>query len=309
MKGDGIDVTEEDPAWLKAKGDDFYRMGDHSSAMNAYSAALDVDDSLVSCYSNRSACYMKLSSPMDCISDCTSAIDIIRKSNTSNEDCHNIPVLIKLLLRRGIASCQLGKYEASVDDYETCLQVIKENDVNNFHVSVGALKLDIEKLKNLQETDSLKKRADAKFSHGKVREALQLYAEALLLTPLHVGCLSNRAACRMALGDLDGCIADCSMALEVFDCDDKVHHNSLVRIQDSDNLSMLASILPPRQSEKRKSWYLKTLVRRGAAEFQAGMLETAIADYSMACGMDPSNESLKTDLNNMRNCRAAQSDA
>ncbi|KAF0705806.1 hypothetical protein As57867_006896, partial [Aphanomyces stellatus] len=40
------DISESDPVWLKAKGDDFYRNKDFRSAINAYSDALSVDSSL-----------------------------------------------------------------------------------------------------------------------------------------------------------------------------------------------------------------------------------------------------------------------
>ncbi len=53
-------MSEEDPVWLKAKGDDFFRAGDCRSALNAYSAALDADETMTACLSNRAACYLKL---------------------------------------------------------------------------------------------------------------------------------------------------------------------------------------------------------------------------------------------------------
>ena len=34
-------MTEDDPRWLKAKGDDFYRSGDFLSAISAYTSAVD----------------------------------------------------------------------------------------------------------------------------------------------------------------------------------------------------------------------------------------------------------------------------
>ena len=49
--GNGVD--EEDPTWLKAKGDDFFRGGDYRSAINAYSSALDADEHMIGCYANR----------------------------------------------------------------------------------------------------------------------------------------------------------------------------------------------------------------------------------------------------------------
>lgn len=55
----GGDVSEEDPSWLKGKGDDFVRYGDFRSAINAYSAAIEADEQMTPCYSNRSICYLK----------------------------------------------------------------------------------------------------------------------------------------------------------------------------------------------------------------------------------------------------------
>lgn len=301
-----MDVTEEDPAWLKAKGDDFFRVGDYLSAMNAYSAALDADDSLIPCYSNRSACYLKLSSPADCKSDCSQAIALLeeaRKGSGKNDSTTRI--LVKMLMRRGVASCQLGLYKDAISDYQECLRVLQGNPSVNYGISVSGLESDISKLVKLDKADSLKKNADSEFSQSKIAEALELYSNALLLAPLHVGCLSNRAACKIASQDFYGCIDDCSLALDVFDSDEAMSRKKPITSGSSENLSMLTAILPARGSDKRKSWYLKTLVRRGAAYFQAGSLTEAVADYSKACAIDPTNNSLKTDLNNLRNSRSA----
>ena len=70
----GGDVTDEDPSWLKAKADDFYRGGDLLSAINAYTAALDSDESFVPVISNRSNCYLRLGRYEDCINDCSEAL-------------------------------------------------------------------------------------------------------------------------------------------------------------------------------------------------------------------------------------------
>lgn len=306
LAGNGVDITEDDPAWLKAKGDDFFRVGDYLSAMNAYSAALDVDDTLVSCFSNRSACYLKLSSPHDCRSDCSQAISLLDNdvSEVGHKCPNNIKILLKMLMRRGVANCQQGLYKEAIDDYQRSLLILHENSNVAIDVSAENLRSDMEKLIKLESADMLKKRADTKFSQGEVVEALILYSDALSEAPLHVGCLSNRAACKIARQDFSGCIHDCSVALEIFDSDDFLQKNTPIASGNSDSLSMLSAILPPRGSEKRKSWYLKTLVRRGAANFQAGNLSEAISDYGKACALDPANNSLKTDLNNLRNSRS-----
>lgn len=139
-KGNGVNISEEDPAWLKAKGDDFFRSGDSRSAISAYSSALDVDGNMIACYANRSACYLKLGLLQDCFDDCnigiqklqTESLDTLSDSSESNRELKQdietmdveskvktiLPrlqidmrtVFIKLLLRRAVTLCQLGKF-------------------------------------------------------------------------------------------------------------------------------------------------------------------------------------------------------
>ena len=72
-------MSISDPTWLKGKGDDFFRAGDVRSAINAYSAAIDADEDLTSCYSNRAACYLKLGMFVECEVDCNTAVKQIKE--------------------------------------------------------------------------------------------------------------------------------------------------------------------------------------------------------------------------------------
>ena len=89
-------MTEEDPHWLKAKGDDFFRGGDHLSALSAYDSAIEgltdllaatdpasADDwdptLLLSVYANRSACYYFRKAYEQSIADCVKVIDIFER--------------------------------------------------------------------------------------------------------------------------------------------------------------------------------------------------------------------------------------
>src|SRR3546814_16196626 len=73
----GANIEDEDPTWLKAKGDDFYRNNDFRSAVNAYSAALDIDPTHIPCLVNRSACYLQVGEAAPCVADCTKALQLI----------------------------------------------------------------------------------------------------------------------------------------------------------------------------------------------------------------------------------------
>jgi len=101
----------------------------------------------------------------------------------------------------------------------------------------------------------------------------------------------------MALADLKGCVDDCNAALALLQLDPST-------APQAGGINMLASILPPVGSDKRVTWVVKTVTRRGAAHAQLGLLDAAVDDYALAAGLDPQNEKLKTDLNNIRNHRA-----
>ena len=128
----GADVSESDPAWLKAKADDFFRAGDVRSALNAYSAAIDIDDTATPCYSNRAACYMKLGLFQECKVDCDTAIEQTLATNSKSGDKNGINHLSlnKLYLRRGTAMSQLGEFGDAIKDYSKILGILEQLDVD-----------------------------------------------------------------------------------------------------------------------------------------------------------------------------------
>jgi tetratricopeptide (TPR) repeat protein len=299
------DITEQDPSWLKAKGDDFYRGGDVRSAINAYSSAIEADEDMIACYSNRSACYLRLGMDHDCKEDCTIAIQKLEKQRSDNVDLllADVSMLVKLLLRRGVALCRLGQMAAALADYETSCSVLVGGNGQPIQVpgvSVDTIRDDIERLKLIVAADRKKSEADSAFSNSDVSKAHALYSEAIAFLPEHVACLSNRSACKIALGDLSGCIEDCSKAIELLQEGSNISANE--ELSDS-MLSMLHAIIPPAGSEKRKQWLLKSVVRRGAIYAQLNDLVSAARDYSLAVSLDPDNKDLQTDLQNIINAR------
>eukprot|EP00605_Chrysophyceae_sp_TOSAG23-4_P002774 GSChrysophyteH1.ASY1.ANO1.3058.1 assembled CDS len=306
-KGKGVDVSESDPTWLKGKGDDFFRMGDFKSAINAYSAAIDVDEDMTSCYSNRSACYMKLGMHDSCVHDCKKAILQIRCDPALDGPGSEIaPVanqVNKLYIRRGAANCLRGNFGEAISDYLQVvfvLESLQEMNITTGSFEPESLKQDITTMRVLSECEQLKKTADKEFAEGEVSAALKVYSEALALLPVHVGCLSNRSACKIALGDVQGCIDDCTAALKLLEM--KPGNNDEAKTSVG-GVNMLTSILPAVGSEKRVAWVLKTIVRRGAAYAKLNKLDHAVDDYTLAASLKPSDEKLKKDLNNIRNYR------
>jgi dyslexia susceptibility 1 candidate gene 1 protein len=335
--------------WLKAKGDDFFRSGDTHSAINAYSAAVDADERMVACLSNRSACYLKLNMNLECRLDCDKAIEIVNEEIMAEEiasmedeasstpACSNWTVmLLKLLVRRGVAQCNLGMFPEALSDYtQANAKFLRMNGTQigklaKGEISPESLEKDVARLKLLHTADQLKREADALFADGQVREAANKYGDALALIPVYVSCLSNRSACRMTLGDLTGCVEDCSAAVTLLQVDPNkgfagsVSGKKGVRVSEG-AMNMLQTILPAAGSDKRRTWLVKTLTRRGVAfskmeEINSSSgsssssgggsdgsgewnLDKAVKDFAQACAIDPANEALKSDLNKLKSFR------
>jgi tetratricopeptide (TPR) repeat protein len=76
VHADATDLTEREPIFLKDKGDGFYNTGNLSAAVNAYSAALEMDAGFIRCLANRAACHLQLGDTAACIADCTKALEL-----------------------------------------------------------------------------------------------------------------------------------------------------------------------------------------------------------------------------------------
>lgn len=299
-------IEEEDPNWLKAKGDDFFRGGDFRSAINAYSSALELDEHNIACYSNRSICYLKLNMYSDCKDDCSAAIKEIigvpNEKGSSEIELSLRPTMIKLLLRRGAASTQLGSFAEALHDYESSITRVHDFFADEIKSGVSlpvsidlvSIEADKERLKKLVTAESLKREADVLVGEKSMDLAIQKYTEALAIVPCHVSCLSNRSACYLAIGSIQKCIDDCTSALQFLEV---TSAKSVIGF--SETLTMADTFLPATGTEKRKDWTLKTLIRRGAASIQIGDIKSSIRDYGYAVSIDPSNEALKSDLNKL----------
>merc|ERR1711916_54925 len=304
-------MEEEDPTWMKAKGDDFFRGGDFRSAINAYSEALDMDAHMIGCYANRAACYLKLNMPVDCQADCSTGISEILGYMNENkiqdiEESFQI-TLIKLYLRRSVAVTQVGNFSEGLKDCRSARDGVEEIWLSRDKetpkaISIDQIEADISRLEKLVFTDSLKKEADRLFADGKIDEAVMRYTEGLEIIPCHVSCLSNRSACHMALGDMEKAVEDCSSTLSVME----LNTSKYKKVGSVGDISMANAVVPPAGSEKRKDWVLKTLARRGAAHIHLGKIDEAITDYGFAVSIDPENEKLKRDLTRLKNTHEFQ---
>ncbi|GMH82274.1 hypothetical protein TrVE_jg11830 [Triparma verrucosa] len=262
LNKDALDVSETDPQWLKGKGDDMFRGGDYRGAINAYSSAFEADGTFVGCVSNRASCYLKLNEPARALADLTDAMKISSRDDVDVKG-GKAAFWMKVLVKRGMANCQLGLFHDSKDDYEKALKLSSDGG------SEG-LKLDLDRVTKLCKVSDLKKVGDEKFSAGDVHAAIDLYSEALDSDPNFVSAVSNRAGCYASTGQWSLCSEDCTKALNLLS-----------------DMSLSSGPVPPPGSEKRRDWVVKTICRRGKAKVEEGDFKGAVEDFEEAMKIIP----------------------
>lgn len=247
--------------WLKAKGDDFYRSKDYCGAVNAYSEAFalapEQSDLKITCLANRAAARLQLLDFDACIADCSAALSFIpdtRESSDSNALVH-YRLKLKLFVRRGTAYCRVNKFTEAKADYGVALSMDNQD---------ATLQDDFQQLVALEKAQELKAAGDKCFCEQQLEQAASLYSDSLRLHPLSIACLSNRAACSLALNAFETCIQDCSRALELLQRDPPTEAGGSGSSSEPHGLAFF-SAGPAAGSVKRRAWVLKTLVRRGAA--------------------------------------------
>ncbi|WAR00965.1 DAAF4-like protein, partial [Mya arenaria] len=110
------------------------------------------------------------------------------------------------------------------------------------------------------------------FKAGNFEAAVNVYTHAIRLSPILYSCYSNRAACHLKMRNFFKSIEDSSKALE---------------------------LLVPAVQQNADS-RLKCHVRRGTSFCELEMYVEGLLDYEAAVKIDPNNEQLKADAENIR---------
>ncbi|XP_074632402.1 dynein axonemal assembly factor 4-like isoform X1 [Acropora palmata] len=132
---DAVDMEEMNPLWLKDKGIGFFKAGNVVAAVSAFTAAIVLDDSIPSLYSNRAACHLQLKQYKECIQDCSSALELLVPPVEANRASR-----CKAHVRRGTAYLQREEYLLALHDYESALKLDSQS---------RDLQKDVEKIKRI----------------------------------------------------------------------------------------------------------------------------------------------------------------
>ncbi|NWH56574.1 DAAF4 factor, partial [Geococcyx californianus] len=113
---------EENPDWLKDKGNKMFATGNYLAAVNVYNLAVRLNDHLPLLYLNRAACHLKLRNLHKAIKDSSKALELLTPPVPDNENAR-----VKAYVRRGTAFCLLELYLEGLQDYEAALKIDPKN--------------------------------------------------------------------------------------------------------------------------------------------------------------------------------------
>ncbi|XP_034947682.1 dynein assembly factor 4, axonemal-like [Chelonus insularis] len=114
---------EQDPLWLKDKGDEFFKVGNYLAAINAYTRGIKLSEKMSSLYANRSAAQYALGNYRRCAEDCSAALELMVPKCESNREsrarCH---------ARLGAALCKLSAPQHGIIELEAALKLVPDNE-------------------------------------------------------------------------------------------------------------------------------------------------------------------------------------
>ncbi len=287
---DTVDLGEQNALFLKDRGDGFFGRRDYEAAVNAYSAALTLDRDLPAVYSNRAACYFCLSDYSACAKDCTSALRLLRskldelkKDRTEagqNTDAALMKELatvnrslLRALARRASARTLMEEHDDAVEDYEEAVRLDPQNEDLKADLEAAIVAAAEAKTTGVA---NLKAEADTHFGKGQYSKAKDCYTKALKLAGgTHLGCLSNRAACCLMLGEDLQCVKDCTAAMELLPGGPLLSaEDGVEELEEGDEAEA--------ERKKMERTRLRLHVRRGTASARLGDVAGARSDYVVA---------------------------
>jgi len=118
-----LDPEEDDPVWLKDKGDSHMQAGDYQSAHEMYTTALR-DYSNAACFANRALAALYLGNLQQCVEDCAHSLRVLdMKLQVPAGHCppprdpQDERIRARALCRRGVAFLWLGEYAKAEESF------------------------------------------------------------------------------------------------------------------------------------------------------------------------------------------------
>lgn len=219
MAGDDREEDENDPVWLKDKGDQLMVRGDYSGAYNAYTEALKLASN-ARCFANRAVASLYLGNFEQCLEDCTRSIQILDfRNKPRNGELHHSPdpedekVRARVEIRMGVAFLWLGAFKKAEAHFEKALSTEGLDPEE-----IKQVKQDLERVQSAYAALKVKEQADQSLRLGDspqaVDKALALYGQADDQTKQECAVvMANRCLAHLRQNQLQQCLEDADVAL------------------------------------------------------------------------------------------------
>ncbi|KAK9829267.1 hypothetical protein WJX72_004865 [[Myrmecia] bisecta] len=214
---DSLSIAERQPVFLKDKGDKLYQAGSYQGAINAYTRALDIDDCMTACYTNRAACYLKLGNFRECVADCTTALrqseEAVVEDDSEDAQAQRRRSRMRLLVRRAMAHVELGELQQAAAGYE---QAIKAEPAN---LQLQADLAEVHTCMRPAAAAALRQCGDARFRAQDLAGAVEAYTALLQLPDAlpadQQAAVANRSAAYLTMGRYEEAVEDCHRAFQL----------------------------------------------------------------------------------------------
>ncbi|VDP85570.1 unnamed protein product [Echinostoma caproni] len=124
VAGSEYSEQEQDPIWLREKGDSLFKAGDYEAAVVAYTRAISLNPKLHTAYSNRAGCHLKLGNYFKALEDSSVVLDLCVPAVQQN-----LRSRVRAHVRRGAAFCHLQMYREGLVEYRAA-QKLDPNDAS-----------------------------------------------------------------------------------------------------------------------------------------------------------------------------------
>eukprot|EP00435_Cladocopium_sp_Y103_P030540 s1755_g7.t1 len=167
LAGDEREEDENDPVWLKDKGDQLMVRGDYTGAYNAYTEALKLASN-ARCFANRALTSLYLGNFEQCLEDCNRSIQILDfRNKPRNGELHHSPdpedekVRARVEIRMGVAFLWLGAFKKAEAHFEKAL-----NTEGLDAEEIKQVRRDLERVQNAYSALKVKEQADQSLRQG-----------------------------------------------------------------------------------------------------------------------------------------------
>lgn len=208
-----VDKTPEQLKALSEKelGNAAYKKKDFETAVKHYDAAIVIDPTDMTFYSNKSAVYYEQKDYQQCISICEKAIQIGRENRA------DFKIIAKALTRIGNSYKALKDYNQAKNFYEKSLSEHRTPETKEVISKLERLIKEKERREYIDhgKAEEEKEKGNEMFKKGDYPNAIKYYSEAIRRNPEDPKIYSNRAACYTKLAEFSLGLKDCDECIKL----------------------------------------------------------------------------------------------